>query len=69
MEGGGVRSSEPISPLRYITDLREHDVGYSMRCGIDLNLRIGAWFSVTPNEVLRGIECVKCFVNLKMCAL
>lgn len=46
-------SSEPVSPLRYITDLREHDVGYSMRCGIDLSLRIGAWFSVTPNEVGR----------------
>lgn len=45
------RSSEPVSPLRYITDLREHDVGYSMRCGIDLSLRVGAWFSVTPNEV------------------
>ena len=49
--GGASSSSEPVSPLRYVTDLREHDVGYSMRCGIDLNLRIGAWFSVTPNEV------------------
>lgn len=44
-------TSEPASPLRYVTDLREHDVGYSMRCGIDLSLRIGAWFSVTPHEV------------------
>lgn len=49
---GQVGMTEPVSPLRYITDLREHDVGYSMRCGIDLSLRIGAWFSVTPNEVI-----------------
>lgn len=39
-------------PLGYITDMRENDVPYAMRCGIDLNLRVGAWFVVSPIDVL-----------------
>lgn len=38
-------------PLAYITDMRENDVPYAIRCGIDLNLRVGAWFVVSPIDV------------------
>jgi hypothetical protein len=63
--GGG--SGEPVSPLRLVTDLREHDVGYSMRCGIDLSLRIGAWFSVTPNEVSDWEEAAAAAAAVAIC--
>jgi DNA polymerase epsilon subunit 1 len=35
-------------PLALITDLREHDVTYTMRVSIDMDLRVGAWYVVTP---------------------
>ena len=51
-------SNELVGPLRYITDLREHDVPYTIRCGIDMNLRAGSWYSVTPIEVSLAFFCV-----------
>ena len=30
-------------PLAFIIDLREHDVPYSVRVSIDLDLRVGSW--------------------------
>ena len=38
-------------PLLLVTDLRESDVPYDMRVAIDLDLRVGAWFTVTPIPV------------------
>ena len=35
-------------PLSYLIDFREHDVPYTVRVSIDLNLRIGAWYTITP---------------------
>ena len=46
--GGGVLAGDPLS---FISDLREYDVPYTMRCSIDMNLRVGAWFIVTPEQV------------------
>ena len=37
-----------LDPLSYILELREFDVPYTMRVAIDLDLRIGAWYNVTP---------------------
>jgi DNA polymerase epsilon subunit 1 len=54
LPSGGREASN--DPLACISDMRENDVPYSMRCGIDLNLRVGAWFVVSPIEV--------CFLSL-----
>ena len=35
-------------PLSYLIDFREHDVPYTVRASIDLDLRVGAWYTVTP---------------------
>ena len=37
-------------PLEYILDMREHDVPYPMRVSIDLDLRVGGWYDVTPSQ-------------------
>jgi hypothetical protein len=53
-DSGGPSSSGSAGggdPLAFISDLREYDVPYTMRCGIDLSLRVGAWFVVTPEQV------------------
>lgn len=61
---GNKNNTAPSDPLGYIHDMRENDVPYSMRCGIDLNLRVGAWFIVTPIEVsLFYISCFMFFLN------
>jgi hypothetical protein len=41
-------------PLSYLIDFREHDVPYTVRASIDLDLRVGAWYTVTPEY---GSEC------------
>ena len=41
-------------PLSYLIDFREHDVPYGVRASIDLHLRVGAWYNVTPEY---GSEC------------
>lgn len=35
-------------PLELVSDLREHDVNYTMRASIDSDIRVGNWFTVTP---------------------
>ncbi len=52
-DGGAQASAEPSSlePLSSIIDLREYDVPYTMRVAIDLDLRVGAWYVVTPVPV------------------
>jgi DNA polymerase epsilon subunit 1 len=37
-------------PLSYISDMREHDISYTMRASIDNDLRVGAWYIVTPQS-------------------
>jgi DNA polymerase epsilon subunit 1 len=43
---GGVVATESIDSN--ILELREYDVPYTMRCVIDLNLRVGGWHDVKP---------------------
>lgn len=40
-------------PLAFVADMREHDVPYTMRVSIDMDLRVGGWYIVTP---LQGSE-------------
>ena len=35
-------------PLELVSDLREHDVTYTMRACIDGDIRVGNWYTVTP---------------------
>lgn len=35
-------------PLGCVVGIREYDVPYSMRVAIDLDIRVGAWYVVTP---------------------
>jgi len=44
-------SHHATDTLSLICDLRESDVPYAMRASIDLDLRVGAWFVVTPSSV------------------
>lgn len=43
---GGGTANESIDSN--IVELREYDVPYTMRCVIDLNLRVGGWHDVKP---------------------
>lgn len=45
--GGGGGGGED-DPLDCIIDMREYDVPYTMRAAIDMDLRVGAWYVVTP---------------------
>lgn len=44
----GTSGGNPDDPLNFICDLREHDVPYTMRVSIDLDIRVGAWYVVQP---------------------
>jgi DNA polymerase epsilon subunit 1 len=46
------KSTKIIStdPSTLLIDLREHDVSYSMRASIDMDIRVGSWYLVTPTE-------------------
>ena len=44
-----------IDPLTRIVDIREYDVPYLVRVCIDLNIRVGAWYTVTPNLTDIGV--------------
>jgi len=49
---GGAGGAEPeylSDPLSTLVDLREYDVPYLVRVCMDLNIRTGAWYTVTPN--------------------
>jgi DNA polymerase epsilon subunit 1 len=37
-----------LDPLMCLTDIREYDVPYTMRVAIDLDIRVGAWYIVSP---------------------
>ncbi len=50
---GGKASSasrEKSEPFSGIVDMREYDVPYTMRVTIDMDLRVGSWHKVTPNQ-------------------
>jgi DNA polymerase epsilon subunit 1 len=39
-----------LDPLMCLSDIREYDVPYSMRVSIDLDIRVGAWYIVSPQQ-------------------
>lgn len=39
-----------VEPLESLIDIREYDVPYIVRVCIDLNIRSGAWYTVTPHH-------------------
>ena len=60
-------TSLPSDPLDYIIELREYDVPNSVRVSIDLDLRVGAWYTVTPDY---GSECCQVAIQkdlLELC--
>lgn len=40
---------QQVDPLSTLVDIREYDVPYVVRVCIDLDIRAGAWYTVTPN--------------------
>lgn len=53
-------------PLDTLLDMREYDVPYAMRVAIDLDVRVGAWYTVTPdhNALTCSIEWQKDLLEL-----
>ena len=52
-DGSSSSTADPIiarteDPLSSLLDMREHDVPYLVRVCIDLHLRAGCWYTVTP---------------------
>jgi len=50
--GNGTSEVDDVSrmdPLTAMIDMREYDVPYTVRVCIDLNIRAGAWYTITPN--------------------
>jgi DNA polymerase epsilon subunit 1 len=48
-------SNNSIDPISSLVELREFDVPYQVRVCIDLNIRAGAWYTVTPNKENPGV--------------
>jgi DNA polymerase epsilon subunit 1 len=53
--GGGISAQDPLS---CIIDLREYDVPYMVRVAIDLDLRVGAWYTVAPVQGSEACDLV-----------
>jgi DNA polymerase epsilon subunit 1 len=47
--------SPTYDPLTQLIDIREYDVPYLVRVCIDLNVRAGAWYTITPNKHDAGV--------------
>ena len=49
--------NETLMPIhsRRLVDMREYDVPYVVRVCTDLNIRAGAWYTVTPNALDNGV--------------
>jgi len=55
--GASTEQPEYLSdPLSTLVDLREYDVPYLVRVCMDLNIRTGAWYTVTPNAHDIGVS-------------
>lgn len=54
-------------PLSFILEMREHDVPYAMRVSIDLDLRVGAWFYVSPIAGSEVCEVERQHEMLELC--
>ena len=71
--GAGAGAAGPAAvaaaadPLAYVLDLREYDVPYTVRASIDLDLRVGAWYSVTPEYGSESCEVLWMKDLLQLC--
>ena len=52
--GSEAITSQRVDPLSTLLDIREHDVPYLVRTCIDLDLRAGCWYTLTPLPRNRG---------------
>lgn len=43
-------NTKPDDVLSHLVDIREYDIPYLVRVCIDLNIRAGAWYTITPNQ-------------------
>ncbi|KAL1407078.1 DNA polymerase epsilon catalytic subunit [Vanrija albida] len=48
-EDEDARKRKDREPSECIIDIREHDIAYYLRVAIDLNLRVGLWYTVTSS--------------------
>ena len=46
---------ESVDPMSTLVELREYDVPYVVRVCTDLDIRAGAWYTVTPNPTDPGV--------------
>eukprot|EP00559_Dactyliosolen_fragilissimus_P002000 CAMPEP_0184866268 /NCGR_PEP_ID=MMETSP0580-20130426/21602_1 /TAXON_ID=1118495 /ORGANISM="Dactyliosolen fragilissimus" /LENGTH=2479 /DNA_ID=CAMNT_0027365857 /DNA_START=100 /DNA_END=7536 /DNA_ORIENTATION=+ len=53
------------NPLQSLVDMREYDVPYLVRVCTDLNIRSGAWYTVTPNHHDCGVTLSQMDVTVK----
>ena len=65
-QGGKRLSAYATDPLDCLIDMREYDVPYAMRVAIDLDIRVGAWYTVTPehNSLTCAVEWQKDLLEL-----
>jgi DNA polymerase epsilon subunit 1 len=47
-QDGGTGNDSDRDPLAALEDIREYDVPYTLRICIDLNIRAGTWYTITP---------------------
>lgn len=48
-------ASREVEPMSTLVDIREYDVPYLVRVCIDMDIRVGAWYTVTPNSNNVGV--------------
>ena len=48
-EQNALANDRNMDPLSKLIDIREYDVPYTVRVCIDLDVRVGAWYTFTPN--------------------
>jgi len=59
------RQRGQVDPLSTLVDIREFDVPYLVRVCIDLNIRGGAWYTVTPHQNDCGVTLTEQDVETK----
>ena len=47
-------SAAAVDPLECVIDIREHDVPYLVRVCINLEIRVGCWYTLTPEPGIRN---------------
>lgn len=58
-EDEDARKRKDREPSECIIDIREHDIAYYLRVAIDLNLRVGLWYTVSSSMGIIKMERIK----------